>query len=429
MRKLLLSTLSSLILTLFALPVFAQEFQVLKYTPVEIEALFLKQNLQLLAEKMNITLADAEIAQSRLWDNPQLSIGSMNLWSTAKQREELGAETFPRNTEFSIELSQLILTANKRNKLINSQKVSREITVLNFEDVLRGLKAELRKLIYETEYLQSYKDVLSVQQESLELLISAYKRQAELNNIAKNELLRLQSGLIELKNEINETEAALNEQQKNLKSLLNISPFYIIKVENTNFNYIDPNQVSLVSLLEKAHELRPDIKREQQQTLFYEKSLIYEKSQRIPDITLSASYDQYGGVWKDFIGFGISFDLPFLNRNQGNIKAAKINIEQNKLIALQLQNIAEHEITEAFYNYSRTYKFYEEIENNDLLTELDEMLGIYTKNFLNRNISMLEYLDFMESYKSNKQIVLLSRKNMYNSFVEFQYAVGTEINK
>ncbi|MFG5857232.1 TolC family protein, partial [Dysgonomonas sp. Shenzhen-Wh21] len=60
---------------------------------------------------------------------------------------------------------------------------------------------------------------------------------------------------------------------------------------------------------------------------------------------------------------------------------------------------------------------------------LDDMLGIYTKNFLNRNISMLEYLDFMESYKSNKQIVLLSRKNMYNSFVEFQYAVGTEINK
>ncbi len=428
MRKLLLSTLPCLILTFFALPVFAQEFQILKYTPVEIEALFLKQNLQLLAEKMNITLAEAEIAQSKLWDNPQLSIGSMNLWSTAKQREELGG-AFPRNTQFSIELSQLILTANKRNKLINSQKVSREITVLNFEDVLRGLKAEFRKLIYETEYLQSYKDVLSVQQESLELLISAYKRQAELNNIAKNELLRLQSGLIELKNEINETEAALNEQQKNLKSLLNISPFYIIKVENTNFNYIDPNQVSLVSLLEKAHELRPDIKREQQQTLFYEKSLIYEKSQRIPDITLSASYDRYGGVWKDFIGFGISFDLPFLNRNQGNIKAAKINIEQNKLIALQLQNIAEHEITEAFYNYSRTYKFYEEIENNDLLTELDEMLGIYTKNFLNRNISMLEYLDFMESYKSNKQIVLLSRKNMYNSFVEFQYAVGTEINK
>lgn len=429
MRKLLLSILPCLIFTFFGLPVFAQEFQVLKYTPVEIEALFLKQNLQLLAEKMNITLAEAEIAQSKLWDNPQLSIGSMNLWSTAKQREELGAETFPRNTQFSIELSQLILTANKRSKLVNSQKVSREIAILNFKDVLRGLKAELRKLIYETEYLQSYKDVLSVQRESLELLISAYKRQAALNNIAKNELLRLQSGLIELKNEINETEVALNEQQKSLKSLLNISPFYIIKVENTNFNYIEPNQVSLVSLLEKAHELRPDIKREQQQTLFYEKSLIYEKSQRIPDITLSASYDRYGGVWKDFIGFGISFDLPFLNRNQGNIKAAKINIEQNKLVALQLQNVAEHEIIEAFSNYSRAYKFYEEIEDNDLLTELDEMLNIYTKNFLNRNISMLEYLDFMESYKSNKQIVLLSRKNMCSSFVEFQYAVGTEINK
>lgn len=427
MKKKLTPVIVGIILTSLLYPASAKDSQTLKYSPAKIEAIFLKENLQLIAEKMNISLAEAEITQTKLWDNPELSIGGVNLWSTNTQRQELGAESFPRNMQFSIELSQLIQTANKRSKLVNSMKVSKEIAIQDFEDVLRGLKTELRKLIYEVEYLQSYQRVLFAQEESLEQLIASYQKQVAQGNIAKSELLRLQSGLLEQRNEINETQIALNEQQKSLKSLLNISALHIIEIESNNVTNIDPNQISLASLFETAYEVRPDMKRGKLQTLLYQKILSYEKSQRVPDITLSTSYDRYGGVWKDFFGFGVSFNIPFLNRNQGNIKAAKINIEQSKIIDLQQQNIAQQEITEAFLNYSCAYKFHKEVESNELLTELDSMLELYTKNFLNRNISMLEYLDFMETYKSNKQIKLSSRKNLYSSFEEFQYAVGTEV--
>lgn len=427
MRILPLPNLIGFILIFIGFSASAQEFQVSKYTSTQIEALFLDQNLELIAERMNVDLVDAEIAQTKLWDNPQLSIGSINLWSTGKQRDELGAEAFPRNTQFSIELSQLVQTANKKGKLVSSQRVSKEIAIQNFEEVLRGLKIELRKLVHEIEYLQSYREVLFIQQKSLERLISVYKKQTEQGNIAKSELLRLQSGLLELENDINETQKTFNEQQKRLKSLLNASPTYIIQIEKSNTNNVNPDCLSLASLIEKASELRPDIKRVQLQTLFHEKSLAYEKAQRIPDITLSVAYDRYGGVWRDFVGFGISFDLPFLNRNQGNIKAAKIGIEQSRLLDLQQQNVVHHEIAEAFSNYMRTYKFYKEIEKNELLGELDIMLGLYSQNLLSRNISMLEFLDFMEAYRSNKETVLSAYKEMYLSFEELQYAIGTEI--
>lgn len=427
MKKTPLTVLTGTILVIFTFPVSSQEFQVVKYTPTQIEAIFLEENLQLIAEKMNISLADAEITQAKLWDNPELSVGSVNLWSNSKQRQELGAETFPRNTQFSIELSQLIQTANKRSKLLRSREVSKEIAVRDFEEVLRGLRTELRKRIYELEYLQSHREVLTIQQKSLEQLISACQKQAVQRNIAKSELLRLQSGLLELRSELNETQTALNEQQKSLKSLLNISSLYLVEVEKDDTGSISPDQLSLASLFEIAYEFRPDIKRGQLQTLFYEKALSYEKAQRIPNITMSASYDRYGGVWKDFIGFGISFDLPFLNRNQGNIKAAKIKIEQNTLLELQQQNTAQQEIAEALANYTHAYRFYKEIVQNGLLGELDEMLDIYSKNYLNRNISMLEYLDFMEAYKSNKLIVLSSRKALHSSFEELQFTVGSEI--
>ncbi len=406
---------------------FAQEQQILKLTPEQVETVFLRQNLELIAEQMNIDLADAEIVQAKLWDNPELSISSVNLWSTENQRKELEMGSFPKNTQFSIALSQLIQTANKRGKLINREKVSREITVREFEEVLRGLKVELRKLIHEMEYLQSYQQILYNQQRSLEQLIAAYSKQVLQGNIAKSELLRLQSSSLELENEKNELQTDLNAQQKELKSLLNVDPFVWIKIEKDNKELINPDHLSLANLLEQATESRPDLKRQQLQVRYYEKALTYEKSQRIPDMTLNADYDRQGGVWKDFVGFGVSFDLPFLNRNQGNIKAAKINRDRSEYLARQQQNKAQHEVVEAFSNYVQAYRFYKKTHENELLTELDSMLDIYTKNLLNKNISMLEYIDFMNAYKSNKQTVFHSAKNLQILFEELQYTIGTDI--
>lgn len=418
---------SILITFILSSNIFAQQQQVLMLNLKQIEKLFLKQNLQLIAERMNVDIADAQISQAKLWDNPELTISSVNLWSTKSQREEMEMNAFPKNTQFSIELSQLIQTANKRNKLINREKASKEITFYNFEEVLRGLKVGLRRSINELIYLQSYTLVLINQEQSLNQLIEVYKRQQAKGNIAKTELLRLQSSLLDLENEINDITKELNEQQKSLKVLLNIDPNIVIYIENANCKTVNPDNIPLAKLLQTATESRPDIKVQQLETQYHEKSLNYEKSLRIPDITLSANFDRYGGLWKDFIGFGVSFDLPVFNRNQGNIKAARISRDQSQYLNQELQNLARHEIAEALLNYTQAFDFYKRINENDLLSELDGMLDIYTKNLLNKNISMLEYIDFMDTYKSNKQTMLAAQKKVNTSFEELQYTIGNDI--
>ncbi|WP_165024114.1 TolC family protein [Dysgonomonas sp. ZJ279] len=429
MKKHLLLFVSFFILT----NLLAQERQILRLASEQIEALFLENNLQLIAEHLNISIADAEIAQAKLWDNPSLEIGQINLWSTDTQREgEKEAippifGSFARNTQFTIELSQLIQTAGKRGKLVNKEKVSKEIAIQEFEDVLRGLKVELRKSINEIIYLQSYQKVLKSQGESFSQLIEGYKNQVAQGNIAKSELLRLQSSLLEIENEYNDLQIEINEQEKSLKTLLNIEPILIIEIQDVCINAKNPDEVSLANLLEQASEFRPDVTRQRLQTKYHEKSLAYEKAQRIPDLAVNANYDRYGGVWKDFVGFGVSFDLPFFNRNQGNIKAAKINRDQSQYLAQQQQNMAQHEVVEAYSNYTMAYKFYNKINDNNLLSDIDSMLEIYTKNLLNRNVSMLEYIDFMDTYKANKETILTARKKVSTLFEELQYTVGTEI--
>lgn len=423
-----------LLLLIFSeLSLFAQEDKSIKLTTGEVESLFLSNNLQLIATRFEVDIADAAIVQAKLWDNPNLSISDVNLWSTGSQRDGESEVipplfgSFAKNTEFSIELSQLIQTANKRGKLVNREKVSKEIALQEFEEVLRGLKVELRKSVYEIQYSQAYLAILTNQRESLSRLIESHKKQVSQGNIAKNELLRLQSSFLELENEINEVRSDLNEQQKTLKVLLNVDPFTNLEVEENSNPQKSPDSILLARLMELAEESRPDMKLHNLQTQYHEKSLAYEKSLRVPDLTISANYDRYGGVWKDFIGFGVSIDLPFFNRNQGNIRAARISRDQSLYLARQQQNIIQHEVAASYNNYVYTYAFYKKINDDSLLPELDNMLDTYTKNLQNRNISMLEYIDFMDAYRANKQTVLTAKKKVSMQFEELQYTVGTEI--
>ncbi|WP_419032702.1 TolC family protein [Dysgonomonas gadei] len=422
-----------LLLFFSELCLFAQEDKSIKLTVGEVESLFLSNNLQLIATRFDVDIADAAIAQAKLWDNPNLSISDVNLWSTRSQRDGESEVipplfgSFAKNTEFSIELSQLIQTANKRWKLVNREKVSKEIALQEFEEVLRGLKVELRNSVYEIQYSQAYLAILTNQRESLSRLIESHKKQVSQGNIAKNELLRLQSSFLELENEINEVLSDLNEQQKTLKVLLNVDPFTNLEIEEDGIPQKSPDSILLARLMELAEESRPDMKLYKLQTQYHEKSLAYEKSLRVPDLTISANYDRYGGVWKDFIGFGVSVDLPFFNRNQGNIRAARISRDQSLYLVRQQQNVIQHEVAASYNNYVYTYAFYKKINDDSLLPELDNMLDTYTKNLQNRNINMLEYIDFMDAYRANKQTVLTARKKVSIQFEELQYTVGTEI--
>jgi len=425
-----------LVLSVFLLHVaLAKEPPKLTLTSNDIEALFLKQNLQLIAEHMNIALVDAEIIQAKLWDNPTFSIGEFSAWSTRGQREGERevvppvSGSFGRNTQVSMELSQLIQISGKRRKLVQREKVSKDIATQEFEELLRDLKAELRKSIHEIIYIQSYQKTLDKQIEIFSQLVEKYKHQVIQKNLAKHELLRLQASLFELENEFQENQRDFNEQLKTLKVLLGLETSSLVEIEDRLRALPSPQDMSLNHLIETALDNRPDIKLSKLQTQYFEKSLSYEKAQRIPDLTLSLVYDRYGSTWKDFWGFGLSIDLPIFDRNQGNIKIAQINQQRSQHMARQQQNQVRHEVAEFFNNYSQAYEFYNKIYNSHLSAEFDNMLEVYARNFLNRNISMLEYIDFMDAYKSNKQIFLSAQKNLNVQFEELQHKIGLDIKQ
>jgi cobalt-zinc-cadmium efflux system outer membrane protein len=401
----------------------------LKISIEQAEKQFLEKNLQVLAERYNIDIADAAIAQAKLLNNPSIGFGDINFWRQDAANElDVSPAPFGNRIVFSVELEQIIRTAGKRRKLVDLEKASKEIAIQEFEAFLLSLKTELRIILNETVYLQSYMDIIKIQEETINNLVQVYKNQTALGNIAKSELIRLQSSLIELESEANELRTELNKQYKDLKILLNIKPEAGILILPSAAATKNPDEIFVIDLLEMANHSRPEFLLSDLNVKYHEKMLRYEKSQRSPDIALSLNYDRYGGVWRNFAGVGIGFDIPVFDRNQGNIKIAKLNIEQSSYNAEYQKNAIQQEIMEIYHNYKMNYDFYRKIMDNDFLEDLDNMLEVYARNLLNKNINMLEYIDFMDACKTTKQAILTAKKNLDTSFAELEFSVNSKIN-
>ena len=164
------------------------------------------------------------------------------------------------------------------------------------------------------------------------------------------------------------------------------------------------------------------------QTQFHERELSYERSHRIPDLTVSAFFDRHDGAFDmpNFFGFGVSLDLPIFDRNQGNIRVARFSIDQANFLSQQQENIVRHEVVEAYQNFLMAHRLYERVNGGaSLASELDAMLDAQLRNLMLRNIGILEFLDFIETYKTSKHTILIARKNLTTAFQTLQYVVGT----
>ncbi len=412
----------------FGLQLQAQE--ILKISREEAETMFLQNNLLLIAEKLHIESQKAEVIQAKVWPNPEFSISEINLWRTT------GVEPSPpfwgnfgRNQQIAFELNQLVQTAGKRKKLIALEQVDVSKAEQYFEDLLRGLKLELRNQLTDLQYNQQAIKVHQNLIENISKLTNAYKNQLDKGNISKAEYIRLKAQEMEIQKEILNLTRESNEIQKELKLLLRVNPNISIEITDDGFvkNTQPYEDVLIEQITENAKENRPDYKLALLEEEYSNKLLSYEKAQRIPDLTFGVNYDRNGNTMLDFVGFGVSFDLPVFNRNKGNITKAKLQIENAKVQKEQTLLTIENEIFLAYKSLQQAIDFVKSIEP-DYEKDLDLLLENYTKNFTSKNVSMLEYFDFMDAYLENKKIILEAQKDVNQKAEELNYSLGKDFN-
>jgi cobalt-zinc-cadmium efflux system outer membrane protein len=387
------------------------------------EKMFIDSNLQLLAQRYNIDANEALVLQAKLWPNPNFSIGHTLYSAQLRQFFPTGY-----NDETTMELDQEILLAGKRNKQIKLAQANVTLTRYQFFDLLRTLKYTLRTDFFNIYYLQESAKAYTDEINALTKIVNAYAVAQSKGYISEKDLVRIRAQLYSFVSEYNDLINQINDTESELRLVLQVKPtVYIYPTPDSSaVDSLDPNKYTLNTLLDSAYRNRTDLNIAKTNTRINVLNYNYQKALAVPDLTLSLNYDEAGSFDYGYYGIGASIDLPVFNRNQGNIKNAKILIDNTLALQRSTQATVDENVSRSLQKAYAQHKLYLSIDpkfSGDFQRLANEVLANYQK----RNLGLLDFLDFYDSYKQNVLQVNSIKYNRIQAFEDLNFYTGTNL--
>lgn len=385
------------------------------------EEAFQKNNLQLLAEQYNINMADADILQAKIWDLPQLS-GQVNAYNPQ------GKKLFDAGHAKGAQVTQLIYMGGKKKNEIAFAKSNKELAQLQFSQLMVDLRTQLRTTYFNLYYEKLKLDNINKQLGYMNDLLSAYRVQTAKGNVSLKDQVRLQSIVIQLnsdKVEINKNILGFEEDLKILTGITDDIDPSLSEAEAKDLLSAQPFG-DTEELKKKALENNADY---QYYLKLIDNSKLYsqwQKSLNIPDVNVGAGWDQNGGTFKNEVNLLIGIPLPLWKSNRGNVEKAGYAIQQNQKNADFQKLSLETKVQSAYQIWKNQYEQLTGIQS----TDLDNLELVYQgmlKNFRSGNISLIEFTDFMDSYRDAVLQVYDMKNNLIQSAEKLNELVQTKI--
>ncbi len=395
-----------------------------EYTLEQCEEQFLKNNLLLLASNFNIEASKALTIQAKLWDNPIFSAEANAINPQNNHYFDLGSKG-----QKAFAIQQVIYLGNKKKNQVNYAKVNEELAELEFQDLLRNLKIQLRRSFYFIYFNNKKIQKTDIQISNIDTLVNAYEVQTKKGNLPLQELVRLQSLLINFKNSRIEIINNSYEQQSILKLLLNEEQLIVPILNETIVQKYASQEILSIDLLDSmAIQNRPDYKLSLKNIESNEWNVKWQKSLAIPDLNLGTSYDQRGGAFQNQVNLTVGIPIPLWNRNQGRIKQSQVLLDQskvdNQLTILRLKT----EVSESLNKWNISKANFNQLTES-MISDFEIVYEGVLINFQKRNISILEFTDYMESYNQMSIQINELMKNVIISAEELNATLNNSIFK
>ncbi|MDJ1497098.1 TolC family protein [Cytophagaceae bacterium DM2B3-1] len=173
-----------------------------------------------------------------------------------------------------------------------------------------------------------------------------------------------------------------------------------------------PITLSFDSLLNQTLSRRTDMAVAQAGINASEVNIRLQKSLAIPQPQIGVIWNPQNSV--PYLGFFGTIDLPFFNRNQGEIQKSKIVREQaiqnQKAVTLQIQT----ELRAAYDNYQVQRKNVDRFQT--ILNQSDKVLNTVRYAYLRGGTSIIDFLEAQRSWVDTRQLyynTVLSYRQSY----------------
>lgn len=400
------------LLSLFMVPVIG-----LSQSLRDCEAMFVKNNLMLLAGEYDIKAADALVVQAGIWQLP-VAEAEINAYNPGAQKVFDAGKAGQK----TLEINQLIHMGGKKKHEVDWASAEAGLRRTEFQELLVNLRYELRVAYVKLYFTEAKIEMVHNQALKLDTLIVSYGVQAKKNNLSFKDLYRLQSLQLRINEYLRQLRMERTELQNKLKILCGTSNQIQVQFKPSEFNrnrrvMTDKSLDSLKQIAAKNSPALAVAKKEMQSDSMY---LVWQRSLNTPDISIGLGYDQRGGAFDNQIGVKLQVPLRLWSVNRGNVMMSEMKLNATQYLFEESKKRVLSEIdnqVDAYRNAERNLQ----VQNSIDLNLYQEVFEGMMSNFVKGNIGILEFIDFMESYSDT---INQMNENLLNLYV-----IGEEINK
>lgn len=390
----------------------------------EVEKCFLEHNVQLTAQRYNVDRAQAQVVQARLFDNPVISL-EQNVYNRLNGKYfDVGKEG-----EAAIEIEQEIPIARQRSKRIKLEEINREAAGYRFEEVLRTLRSKLYRSFVDTYYQSRSVRVYDREITSVGKLLQAVREQEGKGNMSRMEVSRLELFLLSLRKERQEAERQLVEMRGRLNLLLGAPAGHDreLVLDESILEKVDLSAVSFADLGTML-DSRPDVRAARAGVRAAEANVKLQRAMAAPEFSVRGMYDRAGNFINDYFAIGVTCSVPIFNRNQGEIKSAKLELLQQGKEEEYAVDKAEMELYSACHQLQKAVELYRAFDGR-VEQDFEQLMEGVNENFYERNINMLEFIDYYQSYKEACLQCYALRRDVFGAMENLNTVVGRTIFK
>jgi cobalt-zinc-cadmium efflux system outer membrane protein len=399
----------------------------LRLTLPQAEQQFIKRNFALLAQKYNVNIADAAVQQAKLWYNPNLFVETnlYNGYSGKILPYGHNSDLYnPTAGVFNVQLQQIISLTGTRSKLVRLAETNVALQQAAFQDLMRTIRYQLTQTFGNLAAEQQKLQLLQLQGQQLETLLTAFRAQLKLGIIAPYEVTRLELEQKNQESDVTALQGQISQDEATLRVLLSENgSAYIVPVQDIPRL---KDIANLNTLLDQAYANRPDLQITDKQITYNQENLVYQKALATPNLTLGTDYQHVGGPFPNYVGVQALIDLPIRNKNQGNIQAARLSIDQAK----QGQNLSrlqvEQDVLTAYQHYQQAMNLQSKI-TPEYLQSIQDISKNATEDYTRRVIDLVSFIDKIRAYKDAQLNLIELNNQLFQAGQQLNYATNSNV--
>ncbi len=348
--------------------------------------------------------ADGARGQSTAWANPQLAIEAENIGGSGAYKGYDSAET-------TASISQLVEIGGKRSARRYIAERDQALARLNQNSEALNVVRQVKMAFAQAAVAQERLKLARQQSKLADDILGGVKRRVDaaadpLYQKNKARIAQASSGLALKKAE--------REQNTALAVLGQLTGHAVEKVQTDAFHKItQPAELDIIE---------PDlvITREDLEVEKSKASYVLERANAVPDPTITAGVRNFREDDENAFVVGVSFPIPILNLNRGNIQKAGYEIAARDAERKQTIRDAKAEIMERQRLLSDAYQEAKTLQD-DILPEAEAALKDARRGYNAGSFAYLDVLDAQRTLFESKTAYLDALLEYQTNLAEVEY--------